>query len=278
MMLADNDPSDPFNQFWTIMQGVLENLSAPVAWATVPLNGELSAPVPSPPRVASLSPSATPSKANRSKAPAVPDLSDEESETFSSDEEEDFYLVMPTASPPLTASPGNGKHSYPPMRPKTREELHYENIALKQHVDSLSKTLQSTQEALAEKEAALKEKERKEKANLGMLRDSLADMRRGRESVILEGVRHGLGGLTSSRRGEQMLRPSEGGAVSPQPPAGVLDRPDPAAAAKEPEEKRVREAEKEKEERAREAEREKREEAHRQASEREKKHLEELES
>ncbi|KJA27397.1 hypothetical protein HYPSUDRAFT_35294 [Hypholoma sublateritium FD-334 SS-4] len=34
-----SDPGDAFNQFWNIMQGMLDNLSQPVAFATVPLNG-----------------------------------------------------------------------------------------------------------------------------------------------------------------------------------------------------------------------------------------------
>ncbi|CAA7267636.1 unnamed protein product [Cyclocybe aegerita] len=37
-----SDPGDAFNQFWNIMQGMLDNLSQPVAFATVPLgNPEL---------------------------------------------------------------------------------------------------------------------------------------------------------------------------------------------------------------------------------------------
>jgi len=39
MLLAGqrSDPGDAFNQFWTIMQGMLDNLSQPVAFATIPL-------------------------------------------------------------------------------------------------------------------------------------------------------------------------------------------------------------------------------------------------
>ncbi|KAG5639610.1 hypothetical protein H0H81_010812 [Sphagnurus paluster] len=39
MLLAGqrSDPGDGFNQFWNIMQGMLDNLSQPVAFATVPL-------------------------------------------------------------------------------------------------------------------------------------------------------------------------------------------------------------------------------------------------
>ncbi|TFL06964.1 hypothetical protein BDV98DRAFT_556994 [Pterulicium gracile] len=42
MLLAGqrSDPGDAFNQFWSIMQGMLDNLSQPVAFATLPLNGE----------------------------------------------------------------------------------------------------------------------------------------------------------------------------------------------------------------------------------------------
>ncbi|KAF8892606.1 hypothetical protein BD779DRAFT_1610156 [Infundibulicybe gibba] len=42
-----SDPGDAFNQFWNIMQGMLDNLSQPVAFATVPLgNGEPIIPTP----------------------------------------------------------------------------------------------------------------------------------------------------------------------------------------------------------------------------------------
>ncbi|KAF9466384.1 hypothetical protein BDZ94DRAFT_1288371 [Collybia nuda] len=42
MLLAGqrSDPGDAFNQFWNIMQGMLDNLSQPVAFATVPLGNE----------------------------------------------------------------------------------------------------------------------------------------------------------------------------------------------------------------------------------------------
>ncbi|KAF9562160.1 hypothetical protein CPC08DRAFT_706887 [Agrocybe pediades] len=46
-----SDPGDAFNQFWNIMQGMLDNLSQPVAFATVPLgNEESKAPAPSDPK------------------------------------------------------------------------------------------------------------------------------------------------------------------------------------------------------------------------------------
>ncbi|KAJ7632409.1 hypothetical protein FB45DRAFT_912364 [Roridomyces roridus] len=35
-----SDPGDAFNQFWSIMQGMLENLSQPVAFATAPLGDQ----------------------------------------------------------------------------------------------------------------------------------------------------------------------------------------------------------------------------------------------
>ncbi|KAJ3921131.1 hypothetical protein F5877DRAFT_89056 [Lentinula edodes] len=51
MLLAGqrSDPGDAFNQFWNIMQGMLDNLSQPVAFATVPLGVE-AIPGPSSPR------------------------------------------------------------------------------------------------------------------------------------------------------------------------------------------------------------------------------------
>lgn len=35
--IFQSDPGDAFNQFWNIMQGMLDNLSQPVAFATAPL-------------------------------------------------------------------------------------------------------------------------------------------------------------------------------------------------------------------------------------------------
>ncbi|KAG6919998.1 hypothetical protein DXG01_013347 [Tephrocybe rancida] len=61
MLLAGqrSDPGDAFNQFWNIMQGMLDNLSQPVAFATVPMgNTEPASGVRTPPaprREASLS-------------------------------------------------------------------------------------------------------------------------------------------------------------------------------------------------------------------------------
>ncbi|KAJ4480547.1 hypothetical protein C8J55DRAFT_513126 [Lentinula edodes] len=57
MLLAGqrSDPGDAFNQFWNIMQGMLDNLSQPVAFATVPLGVEASPGTSSPRRDSSLS-------------------------------------------------------------------------------------------------------------------------------------------------------------------------------------------------------------------------------
>ncbi|KAG6891037.1 hypothetical protein C0992_010699 [Termitomyces sp. T32_za158] len=52
MLLAGqrSDPGDAFNQFWNIMQGMLDNLSQPVAFATVPLgNTDISPSLKTPP-------------------------------------------------------------------------------------------------------------------------------------------------------------------------------------------------------------------------------------
>ncbi|KAG6829989.1 hypothetical protein H0H87_009596, partial [Tephrocybe sp. NHM501043] len=61
MLLAGqrSDPGDAFNQFWNIMQGMLDNLSQPVAFATVPIGNTEPPPSvrtpPTPRRDASLS-------------------------------------------------------------------------------------------------------------------------------------------------------------------------------------------------------------------------------
>jgi hypothetical protein len=34
---SQSEPGDPFNQFWNIMQGMLDTLSSPVAFATAPI-------------------------------------------------------------------------------------------------------------------------------------------------------------------------------------------------------------------------------------------------
>ena len=35
---SQSDPGDAFNQFWNVLQGMLDNISQPVAFATAPLN------------------------------------------------------------------------------------------------------------------------------------------------------------------------------------------------------------------------------------------------
>jgi hypothetical protein len=37
--LKQDDDSDPFNKFWDIVEGLVQKISNPVAFATVPLNG-----------------------------------------------------------------------------------------------------------------------------------------------------------------------------------------------------------------------------------------------
>ncbi|KZT54591.1 hypothetical protein CALCODRAFT_499657 [Calocera cornea HHB12733] len=244
MMLAGSDPSDPFNQFWTILQGMLENFSAPVAWATVPLNGE-----PAPERlVASGSMSGSRTRASGNVRPPPAHLANsDDSETFSDDGDDDFYLVMP-ASPNSNAA--DGSHSYPPARVRTQEELYYENIALKQTVDTLSHQLQAAEQALRQKQAA-------EQANVRRLQGSLLDVRQLMQASIL-GMQQGAGAAVASptaTQRERELRPSDTGAVSPRlPPKSALSRTESAGnvsvpTAKEADEQREKDAEKEKKKR-----------------------------
>lgn len=37
--MKQDDDSDPFNKFWDIVEGLVQKISNPVAFATVPLNG-----------------------------------------------------------------------------------------------------------------------------------------------------------------------------------------------------------------------------------------------
>ena len=37
LTLLQTDPQDPFNHFWTMLEGMLDNLSQPVAFASAPL-------------------------------------------------------------------------------------------------------------------------------------------------------------------------------------------------------------------------------------------------
>jgi hypothetical protein len=39
--LLQTDPQDPFNQFWNKLEQVLDNLSQPVAFATIPLTSSV---------------------------------------------------------------------------------------------------------------------------------------------------------------------------------------------------------------------------------------------
>lgn len=43
LFLLQTDPQDPFNQFWNKLEQMLENLSQPVAFATIPLTQSLDA-------------------------------------------------------------------------------------------------------------------------------------------------------------------------------------------------------------------------------------------
>jgi len=238
------DPSDPFNQFWTILQGMLENFSAPVAWATVPLNGEA-------PRAAVVS---NPDAITREVLDEAPD--DSESETFSEDEADEFYLVMPEPSSRGSTLPnGTGahssSHSYPPARSRTQEELYYENVALKQNMDVLAQELEDVKTALKRKEVA-------ERENVRRLQGSILDVRqRMHASVLGVGVNAGAG-AASPRAGERDLRPSDRtGSASPRLPPSLLGRGDAAGAsgAKEAEEQRAKEkamAEKEEKEKEKE--------------------------
>ncbi|KAF5386747.1 hypothetical protein D9615_001828 [Tricholomella constricta] len=162
MLLAGqrSDPGDAFNQFWNIMQGMLDNLSQPVAFATVPLgNTEAASGVRTPPtprRDASLS-SDTDSadepmfsrftrrigigrdgnKAGRKSTLSVAmssyddefdeGLFDEES---LGDELSESFFVIPSGNEPTPAA------------------LKRENVTLKLEADAMKKRLEATERVL----------------------------------------------------------------------------------------------------------------------------------
>ncbi|RDB24119.1 hypothetical protein Hypma_008789 [Hypsizygus marmoreus] len=159
MLLAGqrSDPGDAFNQFWNIMQGMLDNLSQPVAFATVPLgNGEPSSRTRTPPiprRDSSLS-SDTDSadepmlsrftrrigigregkhSARGSGLSHVTPIPDEDFDEGMFDEGDDLtesFLVIPSGNEPSPAT------------------LKKENATLKLEADSLKKRLEATERVL----------------------------------------------------------------------------------------------------------------------------------
>ncbi|OAX41311.1 hypothetical protein K503DRAFT_848471 [Rhizopogon vinicolor AM-OR11-026] len=131
-----SDPGDSFNNFWRIMEGMLDNLSQPVAFATAPLGTEATSKKKGSRRDGSSS-SDTEEQSHRSKISSklklggkfrtkVDALFEETDEEVFAEEgnelSESFYLIPSDSEP-------------------SRSVLKKENASLKQELDAMSKRL-----------------------------------------------------------------------------------------------------------------------------------------
>ncbi|CAK5277774.1 unnamed protein product [Mycena citricolor] len=162
-----SDPGDPFNQFWNIMQGMLDNLSQPVAFATAPLGHVESVSSSSKrtklashlPREGSLSSdtdleepivsrfarrlgiSGDIKKQDRSSSnlkPLSSDLDGDEDSEAGDELAESFYLIPSSAEP-------------------TAIELKQENASLTLEIEVLKKRLENVEQAYQKKDAHLRD-------------------------------------------------------------------------------------------------------------------------
>ncbi|KAG2041966.1 hypothetical protein BDR03DRAFT_932209 [Suillus americanus] len=114
-----SDPGDAFNNFWRIMEGMLDNLSQPVAFATAPLGTELP-------------PSGKKTLRRDGSSCSDTDIEQPHTSTRETDEEvfadegnelsESFYMIPSDSEP-------------------SRSELKKENVSLKQKLEAMSKRL-----------------------------------------------------------------------------------------------------------------------------------------
>lgn len=158
------DPQDPFNQFWNKLEQVLDNLSQPVAFATIPLTSsaentaatvEMEGTQDVPTGTSGGQPALQNGKVSAQAALEAQlamalDGDDEDDEEFLSDlgMDESFYVIPSVASPSMKA-------------------LQSENATLKLE-------LQSTKTRLAHAEKAIKSRQEQER----ILRDSIISVRR----------------------------------------------------------------------------------------------------
>ncbi|CAG8710402.1 10132_t:CDS:2, partial [Funneliformis mosseae] len=150
---TDDDEADPFNKFWDIVEGLVQKISNPVAFATVPLNGAYSR--------ATLDQNIVqptlPIHYNTVNENIVDDSKVEE---LNAAMMESFYIIpkdqrlnsrtgMPpqtsSSSTPSTPIPSDDKNST-----KTLEEYSIENKQLKAIIDKLSKRMLSYEKAAEE--------------------------------------------------------------------------------------------------------------------------------
>lgn len=150
---TDDDEADPFNKFWDIVEGLVQKISNPVAFATVPLNGAYS-------RATLDQNIVQPTLPIHYNTVDENIVDDSKVEELNAAMMESFYIipkdqrpnsrtVMPpqtsSSSTPSTPIPSDDKNST-----KTLEEYSIENKQLKAIIDKLSKRMLSYEKAAEE--------------------------------------------------------------------------------------------------------------------------------
>ncbi|RIA85648.1 hypothetical protein C1645_741429 [Glomus cerebriforme] len=154
---TDDDDSDPFNKFWDIVEGLVQKISNPIAFATVPLNGADSRTTFDPNTIQSPMPF-------RYNAVNENIVDDSKVEELNAAMMESFYIIpkdqrpnygsrslgLPQSSSSLSPSahriPSDSKGS----TTKTLEEYSIENKQLKAIIDNMSKRMLTFEKATEE--------------------------------------------------------------------------------------------------------------------------------
>ncbi|CAI2173096.1 1577_t:CDS:10 [Funneliformis geosporum] len=150
---TDDDEADPFNKFWDIVEGLVQKISNPVAFATVPLNGAYS-------RASLDQNTIQPSLPIRYNTVNENIVDDSKVEELSAAMMESFYIIPKdqrpnsrTGKPPQTSSSSSPSTPIPSESKdstKTLEEYSIENKQLKTIIDKLSKRMLSYEKAAEE--------------------------------------------------------------------------------------------------------------------------------
>ncbi|GBC07545.1 hypothetical protein RclHR1_07520009 [Rhizophagus clarus] len=154
---TDDDDSDPFNKFWDIVEGLVQKLSNPVAFATVPLNGVDSQSTFDPNTIQS----PLPFRYNTVNENIVDESKVEE---LNAAMMESFYIIpkdqrpnsgsrtlgLPQSSPTLSLSTPKTPLDNQSSKTKTLEEYSIENKQLKAIIDSMSKRMLTYEKAAEE--------------------------------------------------------------------------------------------------------------------------------
>ncbi|PVG02817.1 hypothetical protein CPB86DRAFT_661246, partial [Serendipita vermifera] len=160
------DPQDPFNQFWNKLEQMLDNLSQPVAFATVPLTSSQ----PYDEQEADLKPTENDSNDDRDDKPNPNQISSEEQKKL-----EDQLSLALEDDDEFLSDPGMDESFYliPAVASPSMKKLQAENAQLKQE-------LQVTRMKLSNAERAIKSRQEQER----MLRDSIISVKREAQRAI----------------------------------------------------------------------------------------------